>query len=246
MKRALQLVSILLLLILILALLEAQFHWLSGGFGSRPLAQRELATQFLGQYLARTYPGDKAIILSNPFSNRSGQPAQVYDFERAGVRGLERGLGKAVAVEKVAFPELKPGALENPHAFPIPPNTSTPLAYLVKDDSLDRILQESPGVQIVISLIGLPANVQQTRAWKSTNRCRFGLLLPDLRVLGDQGAVLDAFRSERIAAVILNKPGAPPEDQPLGKDPKMEFDQRFLLVTPANVERYMRLFPRLF
>ena len=246
MKRAFQFVSILILLVLILALVEAQFHWMSRPFGGRPLAQRELATQFLGQYLARTYPGNKAIILSNPFSRRPGQPAAVYDFERAGVRGVQRGLGKAIAVEKVAFPELKPGALENPHAFPIPPNSRTPLSYLVSDDSLDRILQQSPDVEIVISLIGLPANVRQTRAWTRTSRCRFGLLLPDLGVLGDQAAVLEAFRSGRITAVILNKPGAPSEDQPLGKDPKMEFEQRFLLVTPENVEQYLQLFPRSF
>ncbi len=246
MKRTFRFVSILLLLVLLFGLVEAQFHVLSGIFGGRPLAHRELATRFLGQYLARSFPGKKGIILSNPFSKRPGQPAEVYAFEKAGLRGLQGGLGKAVRVETIAFPELKPGALENPHAYAIPPNSTTPLSYLVNDDALDKVVEQSPDAEIVISLIGLPANVQKTRAWSGMSPRRFGLLLPDFRVLGDRTAVLEGFRSGKIAAAVLNKPGAPAADQPLGKDQRMEFEQRFLLVTPENVERYMQLFPRLF
>jgi hypothetical protein len=65
-------------------------------------------------------------------------------------------------------------------------------------------------------------------------------------MLGDTEAVRQAVRTGKIAAMVLNKPGAPSEDQPLGHDDRMEFDQRFLLVTPETVDQYLRAYPRLF
>jgi hypothetical protein len=89
-------------------------------------------------------------------------------------------------------------------------------------------------------------NVRETEAWKSASGRRFALLLPDLRMVGNQAAILQAVQSRKIAAFVLNKPGAPPEDQPLGRDLRMEFDQRFLLINPETVDRYLEAFPRLF
>lgn len=226
--------------------MEAQFHIFRGLFGGRPLGQRELATQFLGQYLASQYPGKRAIVFSNPFSNRPGQPPAIYQYEKAGLRGLRRGLGSAVKIEQVVFPDLKPGALENPRAVEIDRGTTTPLSYLVADDALDRLAHQHPGAELLVSLIGLPVNIRQTETWKPGNARKFALLLPDLRMVGNQAAIRQAVKSGKLAAMVLNKPGAPPEDQPLGRDAKMEFDQRFLLVTPETVDGYLQAYPRLF
>ena len=245
-KSAIQIAGLLLLWILLLGLAEAQFHFLRDLFGRGPLGQRELATQFLGQYLASQYAGKKAIVLSNSFSNRSGQPREVYQFEKAGLRGLRRGVGSAVTIERVVYPELKPGLLQNPRAASIAPGTTTPLSYLLADSALDYIAGQSPKAEILVSLIGLPVNVRQTESWKPGSGRRFALLLPDLRMVGDQSAIRQAFESRKLAAIVLNKPGAPPAEQPLGKDAKMEFEQRFLLVTPESVDRYLRIYPRLF
>lgn len=233
-------------MVLSLGLVEAQFHLLRRLLGDLPLGQRELATQFLGQYLASHYPGKRAIVLSNPFSTKPGQPREVYQFEKAGLRGLRRGLGTAVKFEAVVFPELRPGSFTNPRAVFIGRGTKTPLSYLMADDALDKIACQHPEAELLVSLIGLPVNVRETEAWKSVNGRRFALLLPDLRMIGNQAAVRQALQSGKIAAMVLNKPGAPPEDQPLGRDLKMEFDQRFLLITPETVDRYLHAFPRLF
>jgi hypothetical protein len=245
-KSAVKIASILALWVLLLGLVEAQFHLLRNLFGGGPLSQRELATQFLGRYLASQYAGKKAIILSNPFSQRSGQPREVYQFEKAGLRGLRLGLGTAVRIEGVVFPELKPGLLQHPGSATIDRGTTTPLSYLVADDALDHIAGQYPGAQIVVSLIGLPVRIRQTETWQPSSGRSFALLLPDLRMVGDQTAIRQAFQSGKLAAIVLNKPGAPPAEQPLGKDAKMEFDQRFLLVTPESVDRYLAVYPRLF
>jgi hypothetical protein len=204
-------------LLLLVALVEAQFHLLRNLLGGGPLGHRELATQFLGQYLASKYAGKKALVLSNPFANRPGQPRQVYQFEKAGLRGLRRGLGKAVEIERVVFPELKPGLLQNPHAAFIDPRSTTPLSFLIADDALDQVARQYPQAELLVSLIGLPVKVRQTETWKPTSRCKLALLLPDLRMVGDKAAIRESFQSGKLAAIILNKPAAPPEDQPWGK-----------------------------
>jgi hypothetical protein len=230
----------------VLGLVEAQFHLLRKVCGAGPLTQRELAMEYLGRYLASQCPGKKAVVLANPFSQKSGQPRDVYRFEKAGLQGLQRGLGKSVVIETVAFPELKAGFVENPRSVFIDPRTTTPLSYVVTDDALDKIAEAHPQAELLVSLIGFPLNVRQTEIWKSGNPRQFALLLPDLRMVGDEGAVREAILSGKIAAFVMNKPGAPAEDQPLGKDSKMEFDRRFLLVNCDTVDRLLQLYPRLF
>ncbi len=246
MKRWLRIAFTILLLAFVLGLLETQLGLVRGLLGGGPLNQRELAMQFLGQYLASQYPGQRVIVLSNPFSTKPGQPREIYQFERAGLRGLRRGLGSALAIEQVVFPELRAGFEANHRAIFVDPRTTTPLSYVVAEDALDNLARQHPAAQILVSLIGLPVNVLETEAWKPDSGRKFALLLPDLRMIGDQAAIGRAIHSRKIAALVLNKPGAPPENQPLGRHLKMEFDQRFLLVTPETVDRYLQVYPRLF
>ena len=231
---------------IVLGLVEAQFHPLRRLCGAGPLTQRELAMDYLGRYLASRYPGKKAVVLANPFSKKSGQPREVNQFEKAGLKGLRRGLGKSVVIETVAFPELKPGFVENPRSVFIDPRTTTPLSYVVTDDALDKIAAAHPQAELLVSLIGLPINVLQTETWKRANPRTFALLLPDLRMVGDGGAVREAILSGKITVFVMNKPGAPAEDQPMGKDSKMEFDRRFLLVNRDTIDRLLQVYPRLF
>ena len=231
---------------IVLGLVEAQFHLLGKLWGAGPLTHRELAMEYLGRYLANQYPHKRAVVLSNPFSQEPGQPREIYQFEKAGLRGLRRGLGNAVVVEAVAFPELKPGFVKDHRSVFIDPQTTTPLSYVVSDEALDKIAAAHPQAELVVSLIGLPLKVRQTETWKPSNPMKFALLLPDLRMVGGEGAVREAILSGKIVACIMNKPGAPGEDQPMGKDSRMEFDRRFLLVNRDTIDRLLQVYPRLF
>jgi hypothetical protein len=231
---------------IVLGLVETQFHLLRKLCGGDPLTHREVAMEYLGRYLASQYPGKKVVVLSNPFSQESGHPREIYQFEKAGLRGLKRGLGKSVAIEAVVFPELKPGFVEDHGSVFIDPQTTTPLSYVVTDEALDKIAGAHPQAELLVSLIGLPLNVKQTEAWKSANPTKFALLLPDLRIVGDEDAIRDAISSGKIAAMVMNKPGAPAEDQPISKDSRMEFDRRFLLVNRDTIDRLLQAYPRLF
>ncbi len=232
--------------VILLGLVEARLHLLRNLRRAGPLTQRELAMEYLGRYLATQHPGKKAVVLGNPFSQKPGQPKDVYRFEKAGLQGLRRGLGKAVVIEAVAFPDLKPGFVKDRRSVFIDPTTTTPLTYVITDEALDKIAGAHPQAELLVSLIGLPVNVRQTQTWRSDNPRRFALLLPDLRMVGDERAVREAILSGKIAVIVMNKPGAPVQAQTLGKDSQMEFDRRFLLVNSDTIDPILQAYPSLF
>ncbi len=200
---------------------------------SRSVVRRELAMQVLGEYLATKSPGARVLVLSNPFTQKSGQPKDVYTFESAGVRGLKKGLGKQLTLDAVVYPTLNPLALQNPAAILMPPNTSTPLSYLTAEGAWDQILGQYPNAGVWVSLVGLPADLHSLQIWKGPSP-KLALLLPDLSIVGDSTAILKAFQSGKLSAVVLSRPGTEPEGDKVEKDLKQEFDKRFVLVTAEN------------
>jgi hypothetical protein len=124
------------------------------------------------------------------------------------------------------FPELRPECRQNLSSVYIDPATTTPLSYLVAPGALDAAVKEHPGARIIVSLIGVPVNLRQTRTWTTASGKSLALLLPDLRMVGNQADIRQALQSGQIAAMVLNKPGAPgrrPED---GIRPAIPADQR--------------------
>ena len=80
----------------------------------------------------------------------------------------------------------------------------------------------------------------------SLSRSKFALLLPDLRIIGNNVALRSAMHSGKLAAFVLARPGAP-ETQPAPDGGfAAEFEKRFVLVTPENVDQAMRTYPQLF
>jgi hypothetical protein len=207
---------------------------------------REIATRGLAEYLARAHPGRCALIVSNPFTQRKDTEQVIVEMEQAGVRGLREGFGKSIPVVAVGFPELKAEARENPRALLGDVESSTPLSYLVEPEALDQLVRQHAHCEIVVSLIGLPLDVARCEAWKAAGPPRFALLLPDLKIIGDAAAVKKAMKSGKLSAFVLARPGRPGDDTAPGGDWKAEFEKRFVLVTPENVERVWQAQPELF
>lgn len=229
-----------------LALAAAFYFGFSRSGASAALEGRELAAEHLGRSLAALHPGTKVVIWSNPFAQRPGQERSIRDFELAGIEGLRRGLGDSVIIHAVVFPELKPEFVTDREAVFIDPHTSTPLSYVVTDAALDRTALEHPEATLIVSLIGLPLQVLISDVWKASDPRKFGLLLPDLRILGDAEVIRDAFSQGKIAAAVIPKPGAPAENEPFSATGQAEFDRRFLLLKRDNFDAVLKLYPRLF
>ena len=219
-------------------------------FRSQPqrnaLQARALATRALGRYLAETQPGQKVVVMSNPFTKRAGTDHAIVETEEAGLRGLREGLGTKISINAVVLPELRPSALEDPRAIPMDTETTTPLSYLVAPGAFDAALREHPGSGILVSLIGLPSELDRCDAWQAAGAPAFALLWPDLRMVGGTAAVVSAVKSGKLLAFVARKPGGKGDDVHPGPEEKSEFDQRFLLVTKSNIDQIVQSYPGLF
>jgi hypothetical protein len=210
------------------------------------LQAREIAAQVLGEYLAKHVPTTKVVVFGNPFAARGGQSTEIYAFESAELHGLKKGFGSPEAI-RVVYPELRRDFIERPQSVFIDPKTTTPLSFLVADGAFDKLLEDNPGLELAVSLIGLPVNIRQSRAWQQTAKTRFALLLPDWRVIGGPEAIREAFRSGKLAAAVVRPPGAALDNRPLQTaEYQEEFNRRFILVTSQNIEQLLRQYPQLF
>lgn len=211
----------------------------------RALDRREIALRVLGEYLASQAAGQSVLIVANPFSRQPNQPREVSAFESVAIAGLKSGWRDSLPLAGVAYPELTEAARRDPSSVPMPADASTPLSFLTTSRAWDQLVEQHPEASVVVSLIGLPAGLEGMSWWKKP-KPRVALLLPDLRLVGDASSVVAAFRSGKILAAVLNRPGAPAELTAMAKDYRAEFEARYLLVTPANAEEILRLMPGLF
>ena len=205
----------------------------NGALQHKALLRREIALRVLGEYVATEFSGNKALIVSNPFTQRASQSQEIRAFEEAGIRGLKKGWGQKIQLEGIGFPELHPAAMAHPSTVPVDPQTTTPLSFLTTEDAWDNLLQKYPDTDLVVSLIGLPATLRNLEIWRQP-KPHFALLLPDLRMIGNGTDVKEAFRSGKLVAMILEKPGAPPDSASAARDYRTEFNRRFVLVTARN------------
>lgn len=223
--------------------------WVVRQWGGNPataaLSQRELATQVLAEHVAKRFAGKRALVISNPFTRTRDSKPQVVEFEEAGIRGLKNGFGKAVEV-KVGYPALRPEFVQNPGAISVDPNTTTPLSFLVAEDAFDRLAEESSDCEVLVSLIGLPVNLNRVRVWQAASDRKFALLLPDWRLMGNRDSIRAAFKSGKLVAAVINKPGAPAERERVSGRGRAAFDQWFLLATAENIDELLAQYPHLF
>lgn len=219
--------------------------WNRSGTPKSALHERQLAMRQLAESIASAHPTARVLVIGNPFTQRPGQSDPIQLFETAAIAGLRSGLG-ANRPAVIAYPALRPEFDRDPASVYIDPKTTTPLSYLVAGSAFDELANKNTNCNLIVSLIGLPTGIRSSQVWNKTPEPRFALLLPDWRTLGDQATVSQAFRSGKIAAAVLRRPGAPGEDQPLRSDAESEFARRFLLVTPGNIEEMLRTFPQLF
>jgi hypothetical protein len=170
------------------------------------LAGRQGAMESLGESIAKLRPKSKVLVLSNPFAKDSGLLDKKAQFERAGLRGLRKGLGPDSSVT-VVFPEM----MSRESAL-IPPESRTPLSFLIRPGAVEKLADAHPECSVIVSLIGVPAGVDQGKLWKEDDRRCFAFLSPDLRVIGSAQNAADAYDRGKILVTVTDdalQPGKP-------------------------------------
>lgn len=161
--------------------------------------------EMLGLQIAKLLPKCKVLVLSNPFTKRAGYFDEKCQYERASIRGLRKGLGKGSSVT-VVFPEIRPEYFANPQSFAIPPDSRTPLSFLMQPSSVDQLAEAHPECRVIVSLIGLPAGVHRLKIWNEKESRSFALLLPDLRLLGPPAQAVESFQQGKLLAAVHYDP----------------------------------------
>jgi len=206
---------------------------------------RELATRALAEHLVTKSGTKRVLVIANPFAHAGQLPRGMRDMEAAGLRGLQSGGGAQLQLQ-IAWPELKAGVAENPRSVFIDPETTTPLSYLVAADGFDKLAQQHPDCDLIVSLIGLPADLAHVQCWQNPAEPKFALLLPDLRVIGNRAAVRHSLEAGKLVAFVAARPDALKLSPNGAGDWRTQFEQLFVLVTRENVEALMQKFPQLF
>jgi len=223
-----------------------------GGVGCSPpeqrqaLSRRELVLAELTQAAIRAVPRAGVLVIGNPFVQASGADPGLRAVEEASVRGVERGIGTSGArFLGVVQPALREEAMRDPTSVLIPPGATTPLSFLTEKGSWDGIRAGNHGANLWISLVGVPTDLTETKAWRDPEGPRLALFLPDLRLMGGRDAVRSAMQSGRLVALVLGRPGAPPESEPIQANHREEFERRYLLVTRETWASVVEAWPML-
>jgi hypothetical protein len=206
-----------------------------------PESERELATQTLAEYLAKTTSAKTVLVISNPFTREAGRAPEIYAFEKAGIAGLSAGFGKSVTLE-VDFPALKPEVQRDPTSVRVDPQSTTPLSFLVSEGAFSEVTQRHPKADLIVSLIGLPVNLAAYKEWSQPAFPKFALLLPDWRMIGGKEAIIQVFRSEKLVAAVVKRSGSKGAQGGV----RGEFASKFHLVTAENVEALLKDDPEVF
>jgi hypothetical protein len=193
-----------------------------------PLSAREQALQLLGARIAELKPGCKVLVLANPFT-RESYLGQSVSFERTGLRGLRKGLGRKSPV-KVVFPEIRPEYTANPQSILVPPDSRTPLSYVIRPESVEQLAESNAECGVIVTLIGVPVGVEGLKLWTEKDPRCFAMLFPDLRHLGPPDQVKAAFERGKLLAAVV-------EDARSGEP---------LIVTRENVAEVLEKQPKVF
>ncbi len=195
---------------------------------SEALSARREAMKLLGAQIIKLRPNANVLVLGNPFSRDAGVFDERKQFERAALRGLRDGLGRSPSIT-VVFPEIKPEYVANPASVMIPPDSKTPLSFIIKSDAVDQLAAAHPECNVIVSLIGLPVGIERLKVWDQKNPISLGLLLPDLRWLGGPAETVAAFQRGKLLAAVFEKPGT----------------NEHLVVTGENIAPLMQQQPKL-
>jgi hypothetical protein len=185
----------------------------------------------LGKYLKETYPEATVLIVADRNYEKSNRQQKLID-------GLQEGLGGAstpVTIDTLEIPKDKKGMA--PEEMDM-----MPLEEIMTAKEFDALVKKHPHSNLIISMIGLPRDADKMKLWKKeeSKRPKIALLNGDIHNLGR------AIKAGFIVAAVSYKPGVKFTEDPCPEDPEKAFEERYIIITPKNIEAIAKKYPRLF
>jgi hypothetical protein len=222
---------------LLLAVSAMVLHVIGPRMGQGKLREKEeqyqyIAHKFLGQEIATRHKGAKILMI------RYSPPGTGPGVGRnsAIMSGLKDGMGTAVSIEREEM--LRPqmdmtemDMMDDPRG-------------MLTAEKFDQIMEDNPDCTVVLSLVGLPYNIQEMKYWKKIEDEEEvpKLVLVNAHVYELKKAIKFGF----ISIVLQNKPTRYDWEAAVPKDEKEAFDGRFILITKDSVDELATTYPNLF
>ena len=205
------------------------------------LRYEQAAAWKLGNHLASTCPGAKALVIVEPQLIPPGaaqnETAAKTDRQENILDGLREGFGDKVELVKAIAPEIPPHVKQfmedapgtSPEDAPEP--MFIPLEEWFTAKTFDQLIKKhAKECDLVISTIGLPQDLGRMAFWTMKKRPKLALTggsVYNLRQALETGAVIGA---------ITYDPSKTYDDDPPPKDLGAAFQKRYLLLTPKNTK----------
>lgn len=210
--------------------------FMKGGAGSSKavvdteMRYLEVSAQKLGDYLAQTCPGAKALVVTDP-------PTAFNEGRRKAMsEGLKKGFAGKVTVAAEDSPTIPEEAKKAAVSSSGPdggadPNAVPPMEYWLTAKLFDELVAKHASTcDLVVSMVGLPTDMAKMKLWTQPTRPKVALA---------SGSVYDlrkVIAGKGVVAAVAYNPKAVYDNNPPPADMNQAFDKRFLLVTPENVE----------
>jgi len=211
-------------------------------FQARERKYQHIGYKRFGEEVAKRHPKAKILIIRHQQLGMPGEDvpdhilSPVMDLQLA---AFKEGLGPAceiVAIEEVRiemdlFMMEKP-KLGDPKPCPI---------YSAK--VFDALLKKNSQATVVVSLAGLPIDMEKMKIWDEDDPTkRPALILVDVATHNLKKAMKRGF----ISAILLSNFQSSSLDTPVPDDEDAAFANRFLFVTPENMETIKKKYPKRF
>ena len=105
----------------------------------------------------------------------------------------------------------------------------------MKAVNFDAMLKRHPDCNLIVSLLGLPMDVENMEIWyveETPETPKPKIALMDANIYNLKAAI----QSGTVIATVTYSPSAKYDESKAPEDPQQAFDKRFLLITPENVE----------
>lgn len=201
---------------------------------TRKIIEREnaytaVSMETLGAYLASHFPHQKVVLINHPLSGSEARQAMILGALKKGLNGHV-----TLIVE----------SLEVPADFP-DGQILIGLESMIQAKDFDAIIDKHPDAAVVLSLAGLPIDVNDMKYWSMKAGERPKLALANANIYMLRKAIAEGD----VAVVLHHNPDAVAVFDPTStfpSDPQVAFAERFLLIDQSNVEMIARKYPDLF
>jgi hypothetical protein len=203
-------------------LLTATTTFLTGLIGCStppPHPEANARAYITGKYLAKKYPGKKALLISTRWSMKNKRTARV-------VEGLEKALGKGnVKVDAIKIHAIGAAYAERED--------------LIRAKDFDALIAKHPDCDLIITMVGLPVDKVKMKNW---NNPRKHIVMLNANIYRHEQAITSG---RIVAAVAIKSGGKTPEFDSSNDPPPPEeiFTSRYILVTPQNIKKLKKQYP---